>query len=157
MSETQKLGNPDIKIGRLHIWVHGRQFPESQDYWDSNWLNVTAEYTGLDSRVAAHGAFIHLGELAGFLDQLEVLNSELKGDAVLKCLEPNLHVDIRAMSLGHMAIEISLTADHMIESHRFSEKIDQTFLPPIIESLRRVLTQYQHVKLTGLSRRFEHQ
>jgi hypothetical protein len=142
MSSTQKLGDPDIKVGRLCIRVHGRQFPESQDFWDSNWLSVTAEYKGLGSRVTAHGAFIHLGELSGFLGQLETLNDVLKGEAVLGCMEPNLRVEMHAKSLGHIEVKTTLTPDHMTESHGFTEQIDQTFLPGILEGLRLVMSRY---------------
>ena len=37
-----KLGQPDITVGALHIWIHERQFPESEDFWDGNWGNATA-------------------------------------------------------------------------------------------------------------------
>ena len=142
MSMISKLDEPDIRIGHLQIWVHGRQYPASQDYWDSNWLHVTAEYTGRGSRVMANGAFIRTDELNEFLGGLVVLDKELKGDASLKCMEPNLNVEVYAKSLGHMEMKTKLTADHMTESHEFTEQIDQTFLPPIIAGLKAVLTRY---------------
>jgi len=142
MPVTSKLGEPDARIGRLHIWVHGRQFPDSQDYWDSNWLNVTAEYIGRDSRTKAHGAIITAGELYEFASGLEILNRDLKGSAVLECMEPYLHVEVRAKSLGHIEIEVAITADPLTESHTYKEQIDQTFLPPILAGLRSVLTRY---------------
>jgi len=37
-----KLGMPDLKLEGLQIWIHGRQFPDAADYWDGNWLRVTA-------------------------------------------------------------------------------------------------------------------
>ena len=142
MSRTSKFGEPDIRIGRLHIWVHGRQFPTSQDYYDSNWLNVTAEYVGRDSHVIAHGAFIRTDELNRFLVDLATLDKELKGKAGIKCMEPNLYVEIYSKSLGHLEIKTKLTADQLTETHEFKEQIDQTFLPPIITGLKSVLTQY---------------
>ena len=142
MPTTEKRGEPDIKIGGLNIWVHGRQFPDSQTYWDSNVLNVTAEYIGRDSRVLAHGSFIHLGYLAGFLAALKAVHSELKGEALLDCVEPNLRVVIAAKSLGHLEVKTTITADQMTESHVYKEQMDQTFLPPILEDLRKVLALY---------------
>src|SRR5256885_6731459 len=38
----EQLGTPDIKLGGLQVWVHGRQFPDAIDYWDGNWLRITA-------------------------------------------------------------------------------------------------------------------
>lgn len=142
MPIVSKLDEPDIRIGRLHIWVHGRQYPASQDYYDGNWLNVTAEYTGRDSRTKAHGAFIRLDELKSFLGGLEDLDRDLKGDALLDCMEPNLHVEIRAQSLGHLEIKTAITADQLTESHVYKEQADQTFLPLMITGLRAVLARY---------------
>lgn len=105
-------------------------------------MSVTAEYQGRDSRVSAHGSFIHLSELAGFLRSLEVLHAELKGEAILECLEPNLRVGIHAKSLGHLEMKVMLTADSLTESHDYKEGSDQSFLPPIIEGLRKVLARY---------------
>ncbi|HEY4128196.1 MAG TPA: hypothetical protein VGN70_09145 [Gammaproteobacteria bacterium] len=139
---TSKLGDPDIKVDRLDVWLHGRQFPDVQDYWDSDWLSVTAEYKGRDSRVVAHGPFIHLSELASFFTALKVLDEKLKGEAVLDCLEPDLHLDIRAKSLGHLEVEVSLTADNVTESHSYQEQIDQTPLPLILGALNQVLSRY---------------
>jgi hypothetical protein len=28
------------KRGGFSLWVYGRQFPDANDYWDRNWLNV---------------------------------------------------------------------------------------------------------------------
>lgn len=39
---ADNLGQPDIKLNGLQIWIHGRQYPNEEDYWDGNWLNVTA-------------------------------------------------------------------------------------------------------------------
>jgi hypothetical protein len=40
--EIENLGEPDLRVAGLRVWIHGRQFPDSQDYWDGNWLNATA-------------------------------------------------------------------------------------------------------------------
>jgi DNA-binding ferritin-like protein len=38
------LGTLDLKLERLQIWVYGRRFPDLHDYWDGNWLHVTAHW-----------------------------------------------------------------------------------------------------------------
>ncbi|GIV10623.1 MAG: hypothetical protein KatS3mg020_0114 [Fimbriimonadales bacterium] len=30
--QVDSLGNPDLTIGELRLWVHGREFPNSTDY-----------------------------------------------------------------------------------------------------------------------------
>ena len=59
---SPKLGDPDIKIAALKIWVHGRQFEDAQDYWDGNWLRVTAHCGADGGSALAHGSILHLGE-----------------------------------------------------------------------------------------------
>ncbi len=36
----ENLGKPDIKISGLEIWIHGNQFPESDDYWDGTFYDA---------------------------------------------------------------------------------------------------------------------
>ncbi len=40
---AENLGVSDIKLDGLQIWIHSREFPTSEDYWDSNWLNITVK------------------------------------------------------------------------------------------------------------------
>jgi hypothetical protein len=49
-----ELQNPDFCIGGLEVSIYGRQFPESDDYWDGNWLNVIACCTANSSTVSAY-------------------------------------------------------------------------------------------------------
>jgi len=58
-----KLGQPDITVGALHIWIHERQFPESEDFWDGNWGNATAHCSAEGAEVWVNGPTLHLLEL----------------------------------------------------------------------------------------------
>ncbi|MFC4159857.1 hypothetical protein [Chitinimonas lacunae] len=42
LRELEALGEPDLLIAGLRVWIHGSQFPNAVDYWDGNWLRVTA-------------------------------------------------------------------------------------------------------------------
>jgi hypothetical protein len=139
LSELAQLGEPHLVIGGLRVWIHGRQFPQSLDYWDGNWLRVTAYCIYPDSMVRAHGTIIHLGEVFGLLRECERLYETLQGRAALRCIEPNLAVEINAETGGRIRVKLSITPDHMIESHSFEEEMDQTYLPPIIRSCQAIL------------------
>ena len=138
----EKLGEADIEIGGLRVWVHGREFPDASDYWDGNWLNVTASCIGAGSSVYAHGSIIHLSEIAGLLHELEALYETLSGEAELKCIEPNLGVKLESKSAGHIGLTIQITPDHLSERHQFVDAMDQTFLPPIIAACRSLVERY---------------
>jgi len=142
LDEFERLGEPDLVIAGLRVWIHGRQFPQSVDYWDGNWLRVTAYSVYQDSMVRAHGSILHLGELADLLRECEELYKTLQGCAALRCIEPNLAVELNAENGGCIRARVSITPDHMNESHSFEQEIDQTYLPPIIGSCQAILGKF---------------
>jgi len=133
---------PSLRIAGLKLWVHGRQFPSAQDYWDGNWLRVTARCESPGSSVETAGAIVHLGELAGLLDECERLHGAMSGVAKLDCMEPNLSVTLTAKTLGHIDVRIEITPDQITERHEFNSSFDQSFLPAIIRGCREILAQY---------------
>jgi len=137
--KLETLGEPALQIGGLRIWVHGREFPDAQDYWDGNWLRVTAYCLYSESRVWVDGPIIHLPEIERLLSGCERLYETLEGNAALGCLEPNLYVALEAQIGGRVKVEISITPDHLRERHSFEDAIDQTYLPTIIQSCKQIL------------------
>ncbi|WP_035547046.1 hypothetical protein [Burkholderia sp. 9120] len=136
------LAEPSLQIGRLKLWVHGRQFPLAQDYWDGNWLQVTALCGSASSTVSTVGPIVHLGELVQLLEECERLYESLSGIAKLDCMEPNLGVTLTAKTSGHVDVRIHITPNHMLEKHEFTESFDQTFLPAIIAQCREILIEH---------------
>src|SRR6516165_3251408 len=110
---------PDLKLGGFSLWVFGRQFPNAEDYWDGNWLNVRARVEALGASVEAQGAIVHTSELEDFAEQLESLHTNLVGEAALRCMEPNLEIVIRSNALGHVEVQIVITPSHVTQSHEF--------------------------------------
>jgi len=133
---------PDLKLGGFSLWVYGRQFPDANDYWDGNWLNVRARAEAFGALVEARGAFVHTPELADFAKQLETLHATLVGEAVLQCMEPNLQIAIRGDSIGHMELRVRITPDHMSQSHDFKFDLDQTYLSPFLNGFKSVLLRW---------------
>lgn len=37
----RRHGRPDLVLVGFRLWVHGRQFPDKQDYYDGNWLTIS--------------------------------------------------------------------------------------------------------------------
>ena len=141
--ELEHLGEPDLQIGNLRLWIHGLQFPKATDYWDGNFLRVTAYCGSPDSAVRVHGSFIHLSEIDFFLQEAQHIYQTLKGTAALNCMEPNLNVLMNTQTGGHIAVTINITPDHMTESHTFKDQLDQSYLPAIIKSCKQILKQYE--------------
>jgi hypothetical protein len=74
---AENLGAPDIKLEGLQIWIHSRQFPNEKDYWDGNWLNVTAHCGKHGADVWASGPILHVPDLTRWLAALEEMTKPL--------------------------------------------------------------------------------
>jgi hypothetical protein len=138
----EDLGAPDLKLEGLQIWVPGRQFPDLQDYWDGNWLRVTAHCGGDGASVFTTGSIIRLPELDRWRSETEDLSKSLGGEAKLVCIEPFLSGSLKCGSLGHITMEVSITPDHMTQRHWFQFEIDQSYLTPFIEQCPSILDAY---------------
>jgi hypothetical protein len=136
------LGTPDIEIAGLEIWVHGNQFPGSGDYWDGNWMNITAKCTSKNAIVWVSGSILHLPDLLHLMTTSEQLYKNLKGKAELPCIEPELYVKLEATNLGQINMTIEITPDHLNQEHRFAFEIDQSYLPKLISGCKKVLNRY---------------
>jgi hypothetical protein len=137
-----ELGEPDLELSGLQIWIHGRQFPDSADYWDGNWVNVTTHCGAQDASVWTSGPIIHLSEIAHLLQGAREMNTSLKGTATLPCMEPELAVELRADGLGHIEMIVEITPDNLSQEHKFTFEIDQTYLPSLISSCQTILRNY---------------
>jgi len=88
--DHNSLGPPTLEIDQLRIWIRGREFPSSLDFWDGNWLDITAHCSAGGADVWVSGPFLHLSELQSWFESTYQLNETLAGEAVLKCIEPAL-------------------------------------------------------------------
>lgn len=137
------LGKPNIKLAGLQIWVHGRQYPDTNDYWDGNWLKVTACCEAKGASVWTNGPIIHLSELQSWMISTKELSKTLKGEAKLLCMEQELFVTLKAESLGHIAMNVEITPSINEQEHRFSFELDQSYLPSLVSQCDEVLKNYQ--------------
>ena len=138
----EPLGAPNLHIAGLRLWVHGRQFPMADDYWDGNWLHVTVHCAAPRARVWITGPILHVPEMAHFLRGVEAIHASLQGEAILPCIEPELAVTLTAERLGHMTTVVAITPDHLSQVHRFTFALDQSYLLQVIDSCRTILRQY---------------
>jgi|JI10StandDraft_1071094.scaffolds.fasta_scaffold12682_12 hypothetical protein len=140
--DIEKLKSPNIKLAGLQIWIHGRQFSESEDYYDGNWLNVTAHCGEAGASVWVSGAIVAVVEIDHWLSSSRELLKGLVAKAELPCIEPHLYVILQAGSLGHVTMEVSITPDNMTQEHKFIFEIDQSYLPSLISQCEDVLKEY---------------
>jgi len=123
-----KLGEPDITLAGLKLWVHGYQFRDSEDRWDGNWLSATAICSEGGASVLVRGNFIRTDEIAEWLSAVEKLELNFTGEARLPCMEPNLAVTLKGSPLGAIEMDVRITPDQVTQDHRFTFTIDQSYL-----------------------------
>ena len=138
----EHLGSPDIKIAGLSIWVHQRQFPDAEDYWDGNWVVVTVCCKANYAEVWTTGPIIHLPEVEKFMRKSQQLYDSLSGEAEIDCMEPELNVMLKMHRSGQLRMRVELTPNHMKQGHWFEFDIDQSYLPGLIRDCRAVLETY---------------
>ena len=129
------VGEPDVTIAGLKIWVHGRQFPELMDDWDGNWLNISAQCIAEGAQIVVNGPILHLSDVSRLLEECEAMYETLQGSASLPCMEPNLRVRLEAKPRGGIFIAVEITPDYLSQWHKFEFQADQTYLPAIIAAM----------------------
>ncbi len=139
---SENLGVPNIKLAGLQIWIHSRQFPDNDDFWDGNWLNVTVHCGANGASVWTNGAILHLSEIADWLVALEKMNETLSGEANLDTIEPEFKVKLKAESLGQITMDVEISPNQLTQQHRFEFELDQSYLNGVIESCRKTLTEF---------------
>jgi len=139
---AEDFGQPDIAFSGFQLWIHGGAPQEFQDYWDGNWLNVTAHCGAMGADVWAQGTILHLGQLGQWLKELEEMSRTMSGKAEFSPVEPNLYVKFEMDKLGHVAVQTDITPEHLSQSHEFREQIDQSYLPDLVRQIRTVLQNY---------------
>lgn len=137
------LGKPDLSVAGFQLWVHGREFPESEDYDDGNWLRVTAHCGASGASVWAQGAILMVTDVLRFGDDCLAVHRDEAKSAVLDPLEPELRLALETSDeLGHIAARVEITPDHIAQAHRFSFVIDQSHLPGIARQCSAIVEEF---------------
>lgn len=136
------FGPPDIEIGTVRFWIHNRQFPDSTDFWDGNWLKATVACEAEGAIVWVSGPILHLSELKNWAAACQQMSETLSGRADLSCIEPNLAIELSLNKMGQLQMDVFLTADHLTQTHHFEFSLDQSDLPNLIRGVRKVLEKF---------------
>jgi hypothetical protein len=144
------LGEPALEIEEFQLWIHGRQFPEAEDYWDGNWLRATAHCGSSGASVWVHGSIVMVTNIVGLGHQCAAMHRRESSSAELAPIEPELKVSLEAADrIGHIRVRVELTPDHLWQFHRFEFKIDQSYLPSIIKQCTLIEQGYPIRGATG--------
>jgi hypothetical protein len=142
----EQLGPPHVRLGAFQLWVHGWEFPNALNKDDGNWLNVVAHCGGDGASVWASGPIMDTVGLRRFRDQLKTLRQTLVGKAALFSQE--LDIDVRvaahhsALPSACLRVEVDITPNPSVQSHRFEFEIDPGELEATVAQLESVLKAY---------------
>lgn len=140
---SEDLGVPNLKVVGFQLWVHGREFPESADYYDGNWLRVTVHCGASGAGVWASGSILMVPDVLRWADECDLLATGEGREAQLAPAEPELQVTVRRVdNLGHFTMRVQITPDHLKQQHSFDFEIDQTYLPEIARQCRAIAAAY---------------
>jgi hypothetical protein len=86
--------DPDLTFCGLSLWVHQRQFPNATDYWDGNWLAISATMEASGAFVRCGGPILMTADIERFRNGVAAMAATLRGEAELFGLEPGLNVKL---------------------------------------------------------------
>ena len=70
-----------------------------------------------------------------FVDELEVMNRELAGDAALHGMDDDVSVSLKTRSLGTIGVEARVNDNQSFDA-KINFEIDQTYLTPLISAFK---------------------
>ena len=139
---SEQHGTRDIQIAGLSIWIHQRQFPESEEFWDANWLDITAGCEASGAQVETSGSILHLTELDKLLRECRQMHASLSGKASFVCMERELDLKLEMQTGGRLTMEVKITPNHLEQKHWFQFEIDQSYLPELIRDCQQILEKF---------------
>jgi hypothetical protein len=132
---------PEILIGRdrdgVRVRILGRMHPGAEDYDDGNWL-VTPVQIRVGGFSGEIGADLRADEFKRFRQELERVYATLSGSAALASMDGWLSLNVSCLANGSLKVE-GTASDRPGLGNSLEFKIpdmDQSFLPPLIDSLR---------------------
>jgi hypothetical protein len=136
---------------RFRIDVFGREFPESEEFWDRNWLVVDLSAKDEVSAVQIRGPYLHATELRALLQGVRDLLKAKASEFHLQNMEPMIRLSVEKRDeLGHFEVQLALqsevshrsTPDCSKSAHRYEFGIDQTDLQILERQLVGALDAY---------------
>jgi hypothetical protein len=125
------------------LWVHGRQFPESTDYWDSNWLRVTASCRAAGAHVWVSGALLRVPDLLRWAEETDALREGRATESHLEPAEPHLGATIRRVEeRAPFGMRLAINPDPLAQEHAFELPLTPADLESIARSCRRIIANY---------------
>jgi hypothetical protein len=139
-----KLGQPDIQVDKLQIWVHGRES------LDEDCLRVTIHRGTEDSAVGeVLESTIFLSDLAHLRKELQKIVDKQKNELGVQLAEPYLCLSFAASdnkSVDEIKVKIDITPNKMFEMRGYIFESGKSELSKLISQIDAILKRYPPVE-----------
>lgn len=96
----------DVSMGEFKLWVDRRGHPEATDYWDGNWLVITAAFITKYCVVYCEGNILHGSDVAHSLDAARQMHESLEGKFAFSTLDPGFELEFSALRQGQIDLSV---------------------------------------------------
>jgi hypothetical protein len=156
---------PDLQLGPLAMFVHGRKFPDSHDLFDGNYLDVEAVVTTPTATVRVRNHFLSLLDIGPFREELEALEQHYANasngtatslphphmTSIAVKRHASIHSNVPFFALTCDNTNISLTLEFTIcltsdrwrtQEHTFIVRLDRSVLGDLVRQLLAIEQSY---------------
>jgi hypothetical protein len=127
----------------LQILIDNYAYPDSNDFWDGNWLNarISIKVGGFS---ADYKAQLRNVDFVDFNKGLENIYNKLDGFAEFYCLEDYIGIKIKGDGLGHFTADCVAIDNPGIYGHKleFSIDFDQTEISDLTKMIDLIIETY---------------
>lgn len=128
--------------GNIVVDIKRRNYPDSDDYWDGNWLNANITVT-VPGYHASFNSDLRAEEIRSFLNDLTHMNQSLNGHAKFHSMEEMIQFDGQINKVGQIEWKGRTTypagTGTTLSFNLFS---DQSFLTDLICELEAVVNEF---------------
>ncbi len=136
------LGDPDLAISGLRIWVFGFAYPTATSRIDAGILRAALHCATSASEIWML-PYLERPCLARWKKELLQAHSTLRGRATLVAVDHDMALSVEVKGGGHIEMKVDVDLVDAREKHELVLELDQTYLSPLINSLDRVLRRYE--------------
>lgn len=127
-----ELGDPDLRVAGLQVWVHNQPHANSGEPYDADWLTVTVHCGESGASVWVRGELLTASAFSRLARDCEAMYRQLAGQASLSSDEPGLSVLLTTSDQrGHVSMVVDISPNPLTQAHRFRFDLDQSYLPGV--------------------------
>jgi len=138
-------GEADLTLAEFKLWVPRRGHPQATDYWDGNWLEITAAYMTKHCIALCDGNVLHGTDVVASLDAARRMHETLDGTFSFASLDPGFELLFTALKQGQIQVDTRIVTEDNADwsgEYRRRQLIDQSYLPALIGGLTRIVSRF---------------